>query len=47
MMKTNNKKYNVTDEHGRPIESNINLKRAQATIKANPDSKLIKSEVKK
>ena len=40
-------KYNVLDEHGKPIESNVNLKRAQATVKENPSSKLIKAKVKK
>lgn len=38
-------KYNVTDEHNRLIDENVNLKRAQATVKANPGSKL--EEVKK
>jgi hypothetical protein len=33
-------KYNVTDEHGRLIEENVNLKRARSTVKLNPGSKL-------
>ena len=38
-------KYNVKDEYKRLIEENVNLKRAKATVKANPGSKL--AEVKK
>ena len=35
-MKT--KQYNTYDECGRLIDENVNLKRAQATVKANPGS---------
>ena len=34
------KKYNVYDEYGRLIDEGVNLARAQATVKANPGSKL-------
>lgn len=33
------KKYDVLDEHGRLIESNVNRKRARSTVKANPGSR--------
>lgn len=35
-----NKKYNVTDEFNRLIESNVSLKRARKTVRLNPGSKL-------
>ena len=38
------KKYNVIDEYGRLIESNVSLKRALSTVKLNLGS--IKKEVK-
>lgn len=43
-MKT--KQYNTYDEYGRLIDKNVSLQRAWATIRANPGSKLSKTEVK-
>ena len=34
------KKYDVLDEHGRLIESNVNRKRARSTVRQNPGSRL-------
>jgi hypothetical protein len=35
-----NRKYNIYDEYGRLIESNVGLKRAQNTQKLNPGSQI-------